>query len=164
MGVDRTGLSQNVGTEWDLQLVMNGQLLAEFGLLESRERKVNATLIETTPANNNGRTVRRTTYQGFSFTYALVRQNDEFDDLVDALVKAYHLQGKVLFAQGQETVINNAQASQWIYTGGIIHPSGLGNVKGADKTDGVAFDIHWTDRFKIRGGSSAPDLTSTAGL
>lgn len=164
MGEDITAAGFNVGTEWDLTLVVNGQVLNEVGLIESRDRKVLATLIDVVPANNNGRPVRRVTYQGFKCTYAVVRQDDTFDDLVDALVDAYHNQAANAFFSGTETVINNGVASQWQYSTGVIHPDGLGNVKGADKTDGVTFDVYWTDRAKIRGASSAPNVTSSSGL
>ncbi len=165
MGIeDRTALSQNVGTEWDLELIFNGQLIDEFGLLESVDRKINKTLIETTPANNNGRPVRRVNFHGYSFSYTFVRQDDTFDDLVDALVNLYETQGAQYSLSGQETIINNGQASQWQYDGGVIEPEGLGNIKGADKVDSVTFVIHWSSRTKIRGGSNAPDLSSTSGL
>lgn len=164
MPQDRTALGFNVGTEWDLTLTVNQQVVQEFGLLEARDRHVLATLIDVTPVNNNGVSVRRNTFHGFKFTYGYVRQDDALDDLVDALVAAYKAQARAAFFSGVETVINAGVASQWLYTGGILHPDGLGNIKNADKTDGVTFEIYWSDRQKIRGASSAPSLVVSAGL
>jgi hypothetical protein len=164
MGQDRTGLSQNVGTEWDLQLVVNGQVVAEFGLLETRDRKVDGNLVTTTPSNSNGRVVERWIPLKFTHTFAYVRQDDTFDDVVIAIFAAYRAQGANVQWSGTETVVNNAVASQYFWTGGTFVPSSMGNIKGADKTDGVTFDIHFTDVQKVRGASNAPNLTVGTGL
>ena len=155
-----TGLGFNVGTEWSLQLVVNGQIINELGLIETTDRKVTSNLIEVIPSNNNGDPVRRTTWHGFPYSYSMVRQDDSFDDLVDAFIDAYKSQSANPELQGTETIINNGVVSEWTYLGGTFVADGLGNIKGADKVDGITFTIHWSSRVKTTGGSSAPDLTT----
>jgi hypothetical protein len=164
MAQDRTGLSQNVGTEWELDLVVNGQVVAEFGLLETRDRKVNGQLVRTVPSNSNGRPVSRWIPEDYTHTFAYVRQDDTFDDVVGAIMNAYRAQGANVQWSGTETVVNNGTASQYLWTGGTFVPGSMGNIKGADKTDGVTFEIHWTDFQKTRGASNAPNLTVGTGL
>lgn len=164
MAQDRTGLSQNVGTEWELDLVVNGQVVAEFGLLETRDRKTNGTLVRTVPSNSNGRPVSRWIPEDFTITYSYVRQDDTYDDVVLAIYAAYRAQGANVQWTGMETVVNNGVASQYLWTGGTFAPEGMGNIKGADKTDGITFSIHFTDVNKIRGASNAPNLTVGTGL
>lgn len=157
---DRTALSMNVGKEFELDLVINNQIVGEFGLVEQTGRKVNATLIEKTPTNNFGYTVRRTTFQGFTMDLRITRQDDTLDDLVDALVDAYHSNSAVALFSGVETVINNGVVSQWRYSDGTIVPGSLGTFKGADAVDDVELSIHFSYRSKVTGSSNAPNILS----
>jgi hypothetical protein len=161
---DRTALSMNVGSEFFLDLVINNQVVNELGLIEQTGRKVNATLLEMTPTNNFGYIVRRVTYQGFTMDLRVTRQDDTMDDLVDALVDAYHNHAPASLFSGVETVINNGTASQWRYSNGVFVPGSLGTAKGADKVDDVECQVHFSYRTKITGGSNAPSILSSAGL
>lgn len=164
MAQDRTGLSQNVGTEWEIDLVVNNQVVAEFGLLETRDRKPNGQLVRTVPSNSNGRPVSRWVPEDYTVTFSYVRQDDTFDDTVIAIFNAYRAQGANVSWSGTETVVNNGIASQYLWTGGTFAPGGMANIKGADKTDGISFEIHFTDVQKVRGASNAPSLSTGTGL
>jgi hypothetical protein len=164
MGQDITAQSFNVGTEWDLAIVAGGLVLAEFGLVESIGRKMNMTLLQVTPVNNNGKRVSRTTVEDFTFTYAITRQNDMVDDLADLIKNLYRSRGKGLVFAGTETVINAGVPSQWSYTDGTMLIDGLGDFKNADRVDGVGLTIHWGDRQKILGGSLVAGVSSSFGL
>jgi hypothetical protein len=116
------------------------------------------------PSNSNGRPVSRWIPEDYTHTFAYVRQDDTFDDVVGAIMNAYRAQGANVQWSGTETVVNNGTASQYLWTGGTFVPGSMGNIKGADKTDGVTFEIHWTDFQKTRGASNAPNLTVGTGL
>jgi hypothetical protein len=141
-----------------LDLVVNNQIVSELGLVETTGRKVNANLLEVTPTNNFGYMVRRTTYMGYSFTLRLTRQDDTYDDLVTALVDAYHSQAALVFFTAIETIVNNGAVSQWRYSTGTVVPGSLGDFKGADRVDGLELEIHFSDRTKITGASNAPNF------
>jgi hypothetical protein len=148
--------SFNIGNEIDLSLALDGQVFTQLGLIEEVDQKVNSKALEATPINLKGYTVRRTTYQGYTYEFKLTRVDDTFDDLVDAVVANFHALGPEPIATATETKISGGNASIYALSVGTFEPGSLGTWKGSEKVDGITFTIHFQKRSKVAGPNLSP--------
>jgi hypothetical protein len=128
-----TNSKQNIGRDLTAVFTANGQVLAEFGLLEDTHIKPIWQERKVVPTNNGGIPVARTIFGGYDVDVMYARVGAVGDDLATFLENNFVAGNSDVVVTMTETVRNDdGSIDVYQYINGIIYPTDLGSFKGVE--------------------------------